>query len=235
MKLTVYSPTGENSTFELPKTVADVTIEPTLLHQTVVIEAANLRAPHAHTKNRAAVRGGGRKPWKQKGTGRARASSIRSPLWPGGAVAFGLTSERNFTRRLSSGMRARAFQMALSTKLSDNVIHLITDWSGLSGKTKQLIEQLGHLPVSPRRRLLIGATLSEQLMLAARNLATLSLATADSVRTTDLLLADDLVVDLAGLKVLLKRAFGAEITEPAVLPKASAREPRREAEAEARV
>ena len=222
MKLTVYSLNkGKTGHLELPPEIDKVSVEPKLLHQAIVIEAANLRQPHAHTKNRAAVRGGGRKPWRQKGTGRARASSIRSPLWPGGAVAFGLTAERNFKKRLSTTARTRAFQMALTTALNKSKVHLVADWTNVMGKTKEFVKQVAPLSSKGQRMLLIADELPEKLVLAARNLPHVVLAIASSVRTTDLLLADNILLDVAGCRILMKRAFNFDLAEPVAKTTAS--------------
>lgn len=214
MKVNVFDVAGPTNHLEVPDSFLKIRVQPALLQQAIVAEAANLRQPIAHTKNRARARGGGRKPWRQKGTGRARASSLRSPLWSGGAATFGLTAERNFSRRLSALMRARAFQMALATKLNEPTVVVYKDFSWVTGKTKDFLKQLHELSLTGPRRLIIGATLPDKLILAARNVAKTQMATADSVRTTDLLVTDALIIDTAGLKALLKRAHNVDVSEP---------------------
>ncbi|MEK7460745.1 MAG: 50S ribosomal protein L4 [Patescibacteria group bacterium] len=221
MNLIMYPSSGESVTLALPTEVDTVTVTPQLLHQAVTAEAANLRQPHAHTKTRATVRGGGKKPWKQKGTGRARASSNRSPLWAGGAVIFGPTPERNFHRRLSSKMRARAFQMAFATQLKEDHFRVIPDWLGLNGKTKQLLARLETLPKLGHRLLVVAPKLSTELILAGRNVPAIQLAEAASVRTTDLLLADTVILDQAALSVMVKRAFAVDLSTMLAKPQKS--------------
>ncbi len=119
MKVDIYTTKGKKSTTKA--TVSDVVFDAkkndTLVHQVVVSMMSNARSAIAHTKDRSAVRGGGKKPWKQKGTGRARVGSSRSPIWRGGGVTFGPTNEKNFNKKVNSKMRAKALYTALSEKM----------------------------------------------------------------------------------------------------------------------
>lgn len=223
MQLAIYKEDGPSDLLTLPEGVFADLPDRRLLHQVVTIEAANQREPHAHTKNRAAVRGGGRKPWRQKGTGRARASSNRSPLWSGGAITFGPTPERNFTRRLNTLMRRRAFAFALASQIQDQKLCLLEAWPAAHGKTKPLATFLQGLPGRGRRLLLVFQTLAPELVLAGRNIAHLVLAEAQTVRLSDLLVADTVVCDVATFEILLARAIGHAVpltteTAPAARP-----------------
>lgn len=131
-----------------------------LLHQAVFVQQANARQPIAHTKTRGEVRGGGKKPWRQKGTGRARHGSIRSPLWRGGGVTFGPRSERNFSRRLPLKARRKALCMALSDKARHQQVAVLEPPKLERPKTKiftGIIKKLGlatpTLVVMPERQL----------------------------------------------------------------------------------
>ncbi len=119
MKVDIYTTKGKKLTTKA--TVSDVVFDAkkndTLVHQVVVSMMSNARSTIAHTKDRSAVRGGGKKPWKQKGTGRARVGSSRSPIWRGGGVTFGPTNEKNFNKKVNSKMRAKALYAALSEKM----------------------------------------------------------------------------------------------------------------------
>jgi large subunit ribosomal protein L4 len=106
----------------LPKEIFDVEINPDLIHQVVVAQTANRRRVIAHTKGRGEVRGGGKKPWRQKGTGRARHGSIRSPLWKGGGVTFGPTKERTFKKEINKKMKRKALFMVLTAKAKNNLL-----------------------------------------------------------------------------------------------------------------
>ncbi len=120
MKVDIYTTKGKKKSTKA--TVSDAVFaaskNDSLVHQVVVSMQANARCTIAHTKDRSDVRGGGKKPWKQKGTGRARVGSSRSPIWRGGGVTFGPTNERNFSKKINSKMRARALYATLSEKLT---------------------------------------------------------------------------------------------------------------------
>lgn len=131
MKESVYNKEGKKvSDVQLPESVFDVAWNDALMHQVVTTMQANARPIIAHTKNRGDVRGGGRKPWRQKGTGRARHGSIRSPIWKGGGVTHGPRKEKIYARAIPKKMRAKALFMALSRKLKEGKI-LFVDSLGL--------------------------------------------------------------------------------------------------------
>ena len=124
----VYSMEGkEVGAITLPEHVFNVPFNADLMHQVMVSQIANARVNVAHTKGRGDVRGGGKKPWMQKGTGRARHGSIRSPIWEGGGVTFGPTKERNFKKKLNKKMRKKALYSALSRKLKDGELLFVDD------------------------------------------------------------------------------------------------------------
>jgi len=126
MKVSVYDQQGkEIGTTLLPKEIFEVPMNLDLLHQIVTSSMANERRVIAHAKNRGEVRGGGKKPWKQKGTGRSRQGSIRSPLWKGGGVTFGPRNNRVFKKKIPKKMRKKALFMVLSEKLRHNLLILL--------------------------------------------------------------------------------------------------------------
>ncbi len=121
---------------ELPKSVFGVTWKPELIKQVVMAQMANLRRPWAHAKGRGEVRGGGKKPWKQKGTGRSRHGSIRSPIWKGGGKSHGPTKERDYSQKVNKKMKRSALFSVLSRKFKDGEIKIIKDFTFDKQKTK---------------------------------------------------------------------------------------------------
>lgn len=146
MDATIYNIQGKKAgSIKLPESVFGVKWNDSLMHQVVTSMQSNARTPVAHAKNRAEVRGGGRKPWQQKGTGRARHSSIRSPIWKGGGVTHGPTKEKNYSRAIPKKMRAKALFMALSKKLADGEILFVDSFGLATPKTAQAVKALATL------------------------------------------------------------------------------------------
>src|SRR3989338_7773386 len=138
-KFPVYNVNGEKvSDVELNPDIFGVAIKPQLVQHAIVIQQANARQVLAHTKNRGEVAGGGRKPWRQKGTGRARHGSTRSPIWIGGGVTFGPRNERNFEKKINKKMKRKALLMALSTKVADSQLVIFDDLKMKEAKTKTM-------------------------------------------------------------------------------------------------
>lgn len=127
---------------QLPKTVFEVKINPDLIYQVVTSQLSNQRQSIAHTKDRGEVSGGGKKPWKQKGTGRARHGSTRSPIWRHGGVAFGPRNEKNFERKINKKMNRLALKMVLTAKAQGNFILVVDNLDLPEVKTKILAASL---------------------------------------------------------------------------------------------
>lgn len=137
-KATIYKTDGtEKGKIELPNEVFDVAWNPDLVHQVVVSMQANARTVIADSKDRSEVRGGGRKPWRQKGTGRARHGSRRSPLWSGGGVTFGPLKDRIFGKKTNKKMRTKALFSALSKKFEEGEILFVDNFEFAEPKTKE--------------------------------------------------------------------------------------------------
>ena len=137
------------STRKLNAAVFDVKINPAVVQQAVVAQQANARLVLAHTKGRGDVSGGGKKPWRQKGTGRARHGSIRSPLWRGGGVTFGPTAERNFKLKINKKVRRKAILMSLSSKAAEERVVLLDSLTLPAIKTKTILTALQALKLWP--------------------------------------------------------------------------------------
>ena len=147
MFVKTYDQTGkEVGQTRLPLEIFGVKMNQDVVHRVVLAQRANQRQITAHTKDRSEVRGGGKKPWRQKGTGRARHGSIRSPLWRGGGVTFGPRKERNFKQKINKKMRRKALFMVLSAKAKDNLLVILSDLKLEKPKTKLMAEVLKQLP-----------------------------------------------------------------------------------------
>lgn len=138
MKAQIFDKKGkEIEKVDLPKEIFELPWNGDLVHQVMVSMLSNSRNNTAHTKDRSEVRGGGKKPWRQKGTGRARHGSIRSPLWRGGGVTFGPRNEKNYGRKINKKMKAKAFATVLSQKARDNELIFVDSLSMDEIKTKE--------------------------------------------------------------------------------------------------
>ncbi len=146
MQAKIYNQKGkEAGTVELPEKVFGAKWRADLVHQVVESMRSNKRAGTADTKDRGEVRGGGRKPWKQKGTGRARHGSTRSPIWVGGGVTHGPLAEKNYKRKISKSMRAQALFSVLSRKLKDGEIIFVDTLAPSSIKTKDAVKVVENI------------------------------------------------------------------------------------------
>lgn len=202
----VYNMSGEViGEQQLPPQLFAVRVKPDVVHQVVIAQAANRRMPIAHTKTKGEVRGGGRKPWRQKGTGRARQGSIRNPQWRGGGVAFGPRANRNFTQKVNVKMKRAALAMVLSDKLVNNRIVVVDRFELPEGKTKHLRTLLSHMPSADHRVLLSMGSLDRNMLRAARNLPVTSYCAADSLNVIDLLNSEYLLLDKGALERIEQR------------------------------
>ena len=178
-------------------------IEPnkSVVHQTVVAELANGRQGTHSAKNRSEVRGGGKKPWKQKGRGVARAGTIRSPIWKGGGVVFG-PEPHKYNKKISKKMRQLARRSVLSSKAKNGEIIILEDISISAPKTKDFAEILKKLNLSGKKITILVAGYSDDLFLAVRNIPNIYLVEATSASTYDLLDCETLLFDKAGLSLI---------------------------------
>jgi large subunit ribosomal protein L4 len=195
---------------ELDPRIFDVPVSKGLVHQVIESFRANARGALAHTKGRGEVRGGGKKPWRQKGTGRARHGSIRSPIWKGGGVAHGPTKQKIFFRKINKGMKEKALCMALSDKARHNHIFLLDAWPSNAIKTKVLASSLSCLPCYGKKKTimptLFGYSLKEQGVLrAGRNISALSLSPVGNINCLEVLKNNYLLMTVASLEDLNKR------------------------------
>ncbi len=212
MKIVIYNQQGEEvGTTVLPKGIFGLKLNPDLVHQVVVSQMANRRQVIAHTKDRGEVRGGGKKPWRQKGTGRARHGSIRSPLWRGGGVTFGPRKERVFKKKINKKMRRKALFMVLSGKVKNNLLILLDELKIEKPKTKLITEILKKLPCQQESTLIALPDYDKNLILAARNLSKVNTLLARNLNSLDLLSFKYLVMPKDSIKVI-KETFLREET-----------------------
>jgi large subunit ribosomal protein L4 len=190
-------PTG---TLELSPEVFGVEIKGPLLHQAVVRELADRRVGTHDTKGRSEVSGGGRKPWKQKGTGRARQGSIRATQWKGGGKPFGPTP-RSYDKAMPRQMRREALREAVASTIAGATLRVVESVSA-DGKTKGLVSSLTQLGLQPVSTLVVVATLGDTLLRAARNVPWLTVQTPGQVSVYQVLHARQVVFERAALKAL---------------------------------
>ncbi len=205
MKYPLWNQEGEKAgEVMLPKEVFGQEMNEDLIHQAVVVEEANRRKVIAHTKTREEVSGGGRKPWRQKGTGRARAGSTRSPIWIGGGTTFGPRKERIFRKKMNKKMRVKALAVALSSKVEEKSLRVIDNLSLSEGKTKLLTALLTDLKLEGTTLLLLSQT-DANLVRAGRNLPYLQTQLAQQVTPREVLKFKNLLLVKSAIKVLEKR------------------------------
>lgn len=163
-----------------------------VLHSAVLLQQASLRSGTHDTKGRSEVRGGGRKPWKQKGTGRARQGSIRSPQWKGGGIVFGPTP-RSYGFKLPRKVRRLAIKSALSSKVVSSQIIVLDQLSLSQPKTKDIAKILNNLKVS-RKALVVTADFDNNVALSARNIPGVKFVSAEGINVLDVMKHDQLII-----------------------------------------
>jgi len=187
----------------LDKKIFNGEVNQTLLHQVVVMYQANKRTGTASTKTRGEVSGGGKKPWKQKGTGRARVGSSRNPLWRHGGVVFG-PHTREIYDVIPKKYRANALRSSLNAKLSDKEIIVLDNLKMEKPKTKEITSILKNLKAS-NKSLLVVDKLEASVVKASRNVANLTLKSQKDINALDVLNHDKLIITKDALENLIKR------------------------------
>ena len=205
LKVQVYNAAGEaTGSIELPGAVFAVKPKPAVIHQVYVAQMANSRETWGHTKQRGEVRGGGKKPWKQKGTGRARHGSIRSPIWRGGGVVFGPRNTRQYAQKVNQKMKQLAVRMCLSDKVTNNVLVVVESFP-TDGKTKVIAALRRALPGVGKSVLMLPAVATPEILRATRNLPRVAVERASDVSVADLLHHQYLLTTRDGIETLVKR------------------------------
>jgi large subunit ribosomal protein L4 len=207
MKFKIYSPDGTTSReeeYSLPTFEGSKGLQ--AVKQVVVAIRANMRLGTHSTKRRGEVRGGGKKPWKQKGSGRARAGSIRSPLWPGGGVVFG-PKPRDYSQKISAKLKSLAFSRALFDRAAAGEIDVIEEWQAAPAKTKVINQVIGRIAPTGKV-LLVDAPFAVETFRSARNLKRVTLQEAAKLNTLDLAQYQKIIVSAKALETILARVNG---------------------------
>ncbi|HPI67504.1 MAG TPA: 50S ribosomal protein L4 [bacterium] len=235
LKTQVYSQTGEKiKQLELNPAIFGIKTKESVLHQVVIAQMANSRKRIAHTKLKSEVRGGGKKPWRQKGTGRARHGSTRSPLWVGGGVVFGPRNTVNFKQKVNQKMKTKALLMSLTDKYQSQCLTLLDQLSLTQGKTKEIVTVINNLKeilalkkistrhASPKTNdeknenqkfdlkkyrlslLIVLPSSDKNIFRASKNINGLKITTANSLNTLDILKYKNLILIENSLPVIEK-------------------------------
>ncbi|WP_096186213.1 50S ribosomal protein L4 [Evansella halocellulosilytica] len=198
-KVTLYNQAGSQvGDIELSDAVFGIEPNESVLYDAVVMQQASQRQGTHATKGRSEVRGGGRKPWRQKGTGRARHGSIRSPIWVGGGVTFG-PKPRNYGYKLPKKQRRLALKSALSSKVNADAFRVLEGLSFEAPKTKELISVLEGLSAE-NKTLVVTADYNDNVALSARNIPGVKFVTADGVNVLDIVHFDNVVITQDAVK-----------------------------------
>jgi large subunit ribosomal protein L4 len=183
---------------ELNEAIFGIVPNEAVLFEALVQQRASLRQGNHKVKTRAEVAGGGRKPWRQKGTGRARQGSIRSPQWRGGGIVFG-PAPRSYSYKLPKKVRRLALLSALSTKVREEDVIVLEGLTFDAPKTKEFVKVLADLSIN-RKALIVTADLDETVALSARNIPGISVVTATGINVLDLIGHDKLVMTKAAVQ-----------------------------------
>ncbi|MFH1866489.1 MAG: 50S ribosomal protein L4 [Patescibacteria group bacterium] len=191
---------------EIPTAVQEIKIKPSLLHQVVVAYQANRRATTAHTKTRAEVAGGGRKPWRQKGTGRARHGSIRSPLWVGGGVTFGPRATRNYEQKINKQVKIQALRMVVADRLEQGKITVCQAYPE-ELKTKTYAAWLKALKLEGKKVIVLLTDSERKAARALKNIPRVELVAVRNVNSYDLLRYPYWLISQSTINLLFKQLF----------------------------
>ncbi len=186
---------------KLDDNIWGITPNDQVIYDSINLYMANRRQGTHATKNRSEVSGGGRKPWRQKGTGNARQGSIRAPHFVGGGVVFGPSANRNYTKKMNKKERRLALKSALTYKVNDKAIEVVEKFEAGTNKTKDMLNALAELKLSGKI-LIVTTELTENLILATRNLANVNLVLANELNTYNVLYADKILITEDAVKYI---------------------------------
>ena len=202
MKIEVHNNSGKVvDIIDINSNIFDVKLNPSVVRQAVLAELTNLRQGTHSAKNRSAVRGGGKKPFKQKGRGVARAGTIRSPLWKGGGVVFG-PEPHGYSHKMPKKMSKLARKSVISKRIKDGEVIVLDTIDIESKKTSNFKSFLKDINVGQKKTLILVSSFQENLVLASRNIRNVFIENARSVSVYDLLDSDVILIDKVGVKIL---------------------------------
>lgn len=202
-KVALYNIEGKKvGDLDLAPALFEVKANNALVHQAVITQQANSREVIAHTKGRAEVRGGGRKPWKQKGTGRARHGSTRSPIWVGGGVTFGPTNQRNFSLKMNRQARRKALAMTLTDKVAHDHFIAVESLTMAEAKTKFAAAMLAKMPMAGKKTLIVCEPDNKIITRLTRNIPNVKAISAKSVNVVDVLSYDYILASTDAVRAM---------------------------------
>jgi large subunit ribosomal protein L4 len=210
-KISVYNLKGEEvEKIELSADIFDLASNPTLVHQAYVGLVGNERGVYAHTKTRAEVAGSGKKPWRQKGTGRARVGEVRNPVWRKGGIVFGPRNTRNFQVKVNQKMRRKAVMVALSDKVREGKLLVVESMNLAEKKTKLFAEALRALKIENKSAVVGLARSEKEMEKASRNVPRVTNVLTENVNVADLLNHQYFLLSKESVKDLEKRFLSSQ-------------------------
>ncbi len=205
MKVDVKDLTGKVvESLELKSKIFDVEINEDLLHQVYVAQYANQRQSKAHTKTRGEIKGSTKKPWKQKGTGRARTGDVKNPIWRSGGITFGPRSNRNYSQKVNRKEAQLATRMALVSKIKDEKLTVVKDYKLKEMKTALMAKAIKKLKIKGKTLMTFDEK-SKKYMQVSRNLPEINNLEVERLNVLDILNNKNVIISEAGLKFLEKK------------------------------
>ncbi len=202
MKVVVKDLTGkEIEKIDVSEDIFGIAVDDELVSQVYTAQYANKRQSKAHTKKRGEVRGSTKKPWKQKGTGRARTGSVKNPLWRSGGIVFGPRNNKNYSRKINKKVSRLATMMVLSGKLNDGELIVINNYQIEENKTKFMAEAVKNLKLTAKTLMAVDDK-NKEFKMAMNNLVNVKNIIIDNLNVFDMLNSKYLVVSKAGIKFL---------------------------------
>ena len=202
-KLDILNLNGEKvNEINLKDNILNIEPNNNVLHDAIVLTLASRRQGTHKVKTRSEVSGGGRKPWRQKGTGNARQGSIRAPQWRGGGIVFGPTPDRNYTKKMNRKERRLALKSALTYKAREKELILVDNIKFETNKTKEMMLLLNKLDLVNEKILLVINELDENICLASRNIGNIKVVLPEEVNTYDVVNADKMLLTESSLQKL---------------------------------